>query len=162
MTLLRLIHVLSAIFWVGSTLFITFFLEPTVQALGAEGGRFMQRLTGGRLSPAMALAGLLTIASGLWMYASVSGGFDLGVMFAARLPLTLGALAGITSLLVGLLVQGRASRQLKALGQRLAAQGGPPTPEQAARLAALQHTLRRGGQLNVLLMILAVVGMVTG
>jgi uncharacterized membrane protein len=162
MTILRLIHILSAIFWVGSTLFITFFLEPTVQALGPEGGRFMQKLTGGRLSPAMGAAGLLTIATGLWMYASISGGFDPAVMFTARLPLTLGALAGIISLVVGLLVQGRAAGQLKALGQDIAAQGGPPTPEQVTRIAALQDTLRRGGRLNVLLMILAVVGMVTG
>ncbi len=162
MTILRLIHILSAIFWVGSTLFITLFLEPTVEALGPEGGKFMQKLTGGRLSPAMGVAGLLTILTGLWMYASVSGGFDPAVMFSTRLPLTLGALAGIISLVVGLLVQGRTAGELKALGKKIAAQGGPPTPEQASQIAALQNALQRGGRLNAILMVLAVIGMVSG
>ncbi len=160
MTLLRLIHILSAIFWMGSTLFIGLILEPTVAALGQEGGRFMQKLAAGPLNRAMSAAGLLTILSGLWMYASVSGGFDPAVMFSTRLPLTLGALAGIASLLVGLLIQEPASKKLGALGRQIASQGGPPTPEQAAQIAALQSALSRGGKLETMLMLLAVLGMV--
>ena len=160
MFLFRLIHIFSAIFWMGSTLFIGLILEPAVTALGPEGSKLMQRLAGGQLSRAMSIAGLLTILSGLWMYGSVSGGFDPAVMLSARLPLTLGALAGFAALLVGALVQARATGKLKSLGQQIAAQGSPPTPEQVAQMAALQNTLRRGGRLNALLMVLAVIGMV--
>jgi len=160
MTLLRLIHIFSAIFWVGSTLMLTLFVEPAVDALGPEGGRFMTKLASGRFSPSMAVTGLLTILAGLAMYASASGGFDPAVMFSSRLPLTLGALAGIASLITGVVVQGRNAAKLKALGQEIAAQGGPPTPEQAARVQALQNTLRRGGRITAILMILAVIGMV--
>lgn len=159
MFLLRLTHVLSAIFWMGSTLFIGLILEPTVAALGEEGDRLMQKLTAGPLSRAMSVTGTLTILSGLWMYTAYSGGFNPAVMFSSRLPLTLGALAGLASLLVGVLVQSRAANALKVLGEEIATQGGPPTPEHAARMAALQNTLRRGGRLNVLLMTLAVIGM---
>ena len=160
MFLLRLIHILSAIFWMGSTLFIGLILEPAVAALEPEGGKFMQKLAGGPLNRAMSTTGLLTILSGLWMYVSHSGGFDPAVMFAERLPLTLGALAGFAALLVGLLMQEPASKKLGALGRQIAAQGGPPTPEQAAQIAALQSTLSRGGKLETMLMLLAVLGMV--
>lgn len=162
MTILRLIHIFSAIFWMGSTLMMTFFLEPTVDSLGSEGGRFMTKLASGRFSPVMAVAGFLTILAGLVMYASVSGGFNPAVMFSSRLPLTLGALAGIASLVVSALVQRRNAVKLKALGQEIAAQGGPPTPEQAASIEVLQNTLRRGGRITAILMILAVIGMVLG
>ena len=160
MFLLRLIHILSAIFWMGSTLFIGLILEPALATLGPEGGKVMPKLAGGALSRAMSVTGLLTILSGLGMYFSHSGGFDPAVMFSARLPLTLGALAGFAALLVGLLMQGPASKELGALGRQIAVQGGPPTPQQAARIAALRNTLRRGGRLEAVLMLLAVLGMV--
>ncbi len=160
MFFLRLIHILSAIFWMGSTLFIGLILEPAVDDLGPEGGKLMQKLAGGALNRAMSAAGLLTILSGLGMYVSHSGGFDPAVMFAERLPLTLGALAGFAALLVGLLVQGPASKRLNALGRQIATQGGPPTPEQAAQIVALRNTLSRGGKLETILMLLAVLGMV--
>jgi len=160
MDILRLLHILSAIFWVGSTLFITFFLEPTAESLGLEGGKFMQELIGRGISLAMGLAGLVTIGTGLWMYAPVSGGFNATVMLSSRLPLTLGALAGIAAMIVGMTVQSPTARKLSALGRTIATQGGPPTPEQATQMNAFQSTLRWGGRLNVALMILAVTGMV--
>lgn len=162
MIFLRLIHIFSAIFWMGSTLVLTLFVEPTADSLGPEGGRFMSRLSGGRFSQAMGLTGVLTILTGLWMYAYHSSGFDPEAMFGSHLLLTLGALAGIASLMMGVLVQGRNAGKLGALGQEIAAQGGPPTPEQAARLQALQNTLRSGGRITAALMILAVIGMVHG
>ncbi len=41
---LRFVHIAAAIFWVGTSVFMLFFLEPTIRSLGAEGGKFMQRL----------------------------------------------------------------------------------------------------------------------
>ncbi|RME11093.1 MAG: hypothetical protein D6802_07655 [Ardenticatenia bacterium] len=160
MVLLRLIHILSAIFWMGSTLFIGLILEPAVAAAGPEGSKFMQKLAAGPLSRMMSITGMLTILSGLGMYISFSGGFDPTVMFSTRLPLTLGALAGLGALLVGMVVQAPATKQLNALGEQIASQGGTPTPEQMAQIAALQRRLRHGGRLDVILMLLAVLGMV--
>ncbi len=158
---LRFIHILSAIFWVGTNLFTVFFLEPTVRALGPEGGNFMQRLSGGtRFSLIITLAGFLTILAGLWMYWIYSGGFEPSVMFSQRLPLTLGAIFGIGALIVGGTMQGRPSGQLAALGKQIATQQGPANPEQKAEMAALQKRMRIGARLNAALMVLAVIGMV--
>ena len=37
---LRFVHIAAAIFWVGTSLFMLFFLEPTIRSLGADGGKF--------------------------------------------------------------------------------------------------------------------------
>jgi uncharacterized membrane protein len=42
--LLRLIHILAGVFWVGAIFLIAGFLLPTARAMGREGGRFMQHL----------------------------------------------------------------------------------------------------------------------
>ncbi|MFQ5419025.1 MAG: hypothetical protein ACE5EY_01550 [Anaerolineae bacterium] len=160
MIILRLIHIFCAIFWVGTTLFMVGFLETAVQASGPEGGKVMQKLVGSTRFPlVIAIAGWLTVLSGLWMYWQMTG-FHAAVMFDTRLPLTLGAIAGIAAGIVGTVIQGRASGQLAALGQEMAAQTEPPSPEQLAALGGLQATLKRGGRLNAVLMALAVIGMV--
>lgn len=156
---LLVVHVLSAIFWVGTTLFMVFFLEPTVRALGPEGGKFMQRLVGGtRLSQALAGAALLTVLTGLAMYGPATGN-SMAVMLGERLPLTIGALAGIFSAITGGVMNGRASARMQALGKEMAAKGGPPAPAQMAEMQQLQATLRQGSRITAVLMVIAVVGM---
>jgi len=106
MTILRIIHIFSAIFWVGTTLFMVFFVEPTVRALGADGGKFMQQLVGGtRFSLAMAASGWLTIGAGLLMYGPVTS-WSWGIILGPRLALTLGAVAGIAAGVLGTAVPG--------------------------------------------------------
>lgn len=159
-SLLHLVHIFSAIFWVGTTLFMVAFLEPAIHAAGAAGGQVMQKLLSDtRFSLIIALSGLLTVLSGLLLYWQEVG-FETAVMFTARLPLTLGAIAGIAAAFVGSGVQGRASGQLAEFGEQIAAQNGPPTADQQSQLAALQATIRRGSRWSAVLMVLAVIGMV--
>ena len=157
--LLRFVHIFSAIYWVGTTLFLVMFLEPTVRSLGPDGGKFMQRLTGGtRFSLSMTIAALLTVIAGFGLYGPVTG-WTLDLVLGARLPLTLGAIAGIASAVVGGLVNGRTSGKMQALGQQIATQDGPPSPEQVAQMEQLQTTLRKGSRWTAVLMVLAVIGM---
>ena len=103
---LRFVHIAAAIFWVGTSLFMLFFLEPTIRSLGADGGKFMQRLLGGtRFSIAITAAAWLTILAGLVLYGPVTGG-STQIMFGQRLPLTIGAIAGIAAGAVGGAMQG--------------------------------------------------------
>ncbi len=158
-SLLHLIHIFSAIFWVGTTLFMVAFLEPAIHASGTASSQVMQKLVNDtRFSLVIALSGLLTVLSGLLLYWQIVG-FETAVMFTTRLPLTLGAVAGIAAAIVGTAVQGRASAQMVALGQQTAGQNGPPTSEQQSQLTALQATIQRGSRLSAILMVLAVIGM---
>ena len=118
MAILRFVHIFSAIFWVGTTLFLVLFLEPTVRCLGPDGGKFMQRLLGGtRFSLVIALSAWITIIAGAFLYWPLTG-WSPQVMFGSRLPLTLGALAGIAAGVVGAAVTGRASGQFRPWANR--------------------------------------------
>ncbi|RME85345.1 MAG: hypothetical protein D6775_03070 [Caldilineae bacterium] len=159
-TLLRFIHIFSAIFWMGTTLFMLFFLEPVIQRAGQAGGQVMQLLAGTtRFPQVIALSGILTVLAGLLMYWRLYG-FDPGIMFGARLPLTLGALAGFLAVITGFAFQNRAVKQLVALGAELAAQNGPPSPAQMGQMQAHQARIALGTRIAGVLMIIAVIGMV--
>ncbi len=159
-TVLRLMHILLAIFWVGTTLFMTLFLEPAIQRAGEAGGQVMQRLiTSTRFPLVIALSGWLTILIGLVMYWQLYG-FSTTVMFGPKLALTLGAFAGLLSGIVGTTMQGRSVAQIKAILAQIAAQGSPPTSGQLAAMQKLQETVRMGGRITAFLMMLAVIGMV--
>src|SRR5688572_21882948 len=74
---LRIVHVLGAIFWLGSGLFTTFFLVPALVRLGpAAAGPVMGALQQGRLFTVLPVVALLTIASGARLLQIVSGGFS--------------------------------------------------------------------------------------
>ena len=156
---LRFVHIAAAIFWVGTSLFMLFFLEPTIRSLGAEGSKFMQRLLGGtRFSIAITAAAWLTILAGLVLYGPVTGG-STQIMFGQRLPLTIGAIAGIAAGAVGGAMQGRASAKITAVGARMAKAGGPPVPADLAEMQRLQGVLRQGSLIGTTLMVIAVIGM---
>jgi len=159
MVILRFVHIFSSIFWVGTTLFLVLFLEPTVRALGPDGGKFMQRLLGGtRFSLVIALSAWVTIIAGALLYWPLTG-WSPQVMFGSRLPLALGSLAGIAAGVVGAVVTGRASGQLQGVGKQMATQAGPPAPAQLAEMQRLQAKIRQGGVISAVLMVIAVIGM---
>ncbi len=159
-TVLRLIHILSAIFWVGTTLFMLFFLEPVVSQVGQAGSQVMQALiTTTRFPQVIALSGVVTVLAGLTLYGRMYG-FGIATMFGPKLPLTLGALAGFLAAATGFTFQGPAAKALGALGAEIAAQNGPPTPEQMARVQAYQARIALGTRIAAVLMVLAVIGMV--
>src|SRR2546428_8434678 len=97
MILLRVIHILSGVFWAGATFFLVGFLQPVVAASGPEGGRLMQRLTSQkRFQMAMPVAAGLTILSGPALYGRVSAGVQLAwVTSWTGLVLALSSVAAI-------------------------------------------------------------------
>ena len=159
-TLLRLIHIFSAIFWMGTTLFMLFFLEPVMQRAGQAGGKVMQMLASEtRFPQIIALSGLITVLAGLGLF-GMTHGFDPATLFGSRLPLTLGALAGILAFFTGSYFQGRSVKALVALGATIATQNGPPTPEQMAQMQQHQARIVLGTRIAAVLMTIAVIGMV--
>ena len=73
---LRLIHILGGIFWVGSMIFTTFFLAPVIGSSPAVAGQVMAGLQKRRLFLALPVVALLTIASGLRLLSIASIGFS--------------------------------------------------------------------------------------
>ncbi len=157
---LRIVHIISGVFWVGVSFFNIGYLQPTVRATGAEGQKVMQHLTQHtRLTSQVYAAATLNLVSGLLLYWLVPG-FKLSVLSSGYgLTLTAGALAGIIAWVVAIFVIRGILSQMQALGRAIQAQGGPPTPDQVGAMQALGTRLTIVGRWGVILMIVALIGM---
>jgi hypothetical protein len=161
MVVLRVVHILAGVFWVGAALMTFLFLQPTAREVGPAAGPFMAHLAGKkRLIDWVLRAAGLTILAGLLMYWRVSGGLDPDWIGSAEgIAITVGALCGIAAFSLGLTIVKPSLMATLAIGRDVAAGGGTPTPEQAAKLQALQKRGKDVGQIIVPLLIVAVAAM---
>lgn len=162
MIVLRLIHIFGGIFWVGVSFFNIRYLQPTIQATAPDGQKVMQHLTQRtNFTNAVYGAATLTMLSGLIMYGYLFK-FSIDAMTSPYgLTLGIGGLSGIIAWLVAIIVIRSIINQMGEVGKAIQAQGGPPTPEQAAKLGELGGQLNRLGRVGLILMTIAVIGMAT-
>lgn len=159
--LLRIIHILAGVFWAGAAFMVAVFLEPNARALGPEGGKFMQRLTGQmRMTTILLIASFSNVLAGIWLYWIFSGGFQVSWITSGRgLSLTIGAVAAIVTLSLALAVTKPTLLRMGALGQEIQQAGGPPKPEQMAAMQVLQRRLAVAGRTGAILLVIAIIGM---
>jgi uncharacterized membrane protein len=159
MLALRLIHIASAIFWVGGAFIMVYFVAPTVRATGEAGQKFMGHLvTQARVTTAITVAALLTILAGLSLYWIDSDGFTSGWMkSAAGIGFTIGGLAGLSALVFGIVF----GKNITALGTLFASLQGKPSPEQMIQLQSIQKNMGVIGPLHVISQVVAVLCMAT-
>jgi len=143
MIVLRLLHILSGIFWVGTMLVATGFLYP-VAAEGPEGGRVLQQImVRRRLATWVSASAGLTLLSGLWMYGRVAVATG-GEWMRTPPGLALGAgglLALVAAILAGIRIV-PSGRRLGEIGARLQQAGGGAAPA-ASDLAEMQRLQSR-------------------
>jgi uncharacterized membrane protein len=162
MVILRIIHIFSGVFWVGSTFLIVGYVAPTVAAAGDAGRAFMSQFvlkTG--FSHSMAITGTLTTISGLLMYWEIFG-FRSDVFNSGYgAALSIGAIAGILALISGFAFQFNSITKMKAINREVEASGGPPSPDQMAELGRHGERVALGGRIAAILMTIALIGMST-
>lgn len=158
MVILRFLHIASGIFWAGSAMFFFFFLEPATRALGPQAGPVMHFLVSRKqVAKIITAAATVNVVAGALVYWRVSNGFDPAWTGSAMgIGLTIGALAAIAAWAMGLTAIAPTVEKLDALGSRMAAAGGPPTPEQQAEMARLSDKLHRLGKVDISLIAVAV------
>ncbi len=158
---LRLVHILSGIVWVGGSFFLVAFVLPTARRTGPDSGRFMQSLAAeSGLPQAMTVAASLAVVAGLALIWLVSGRFDPAWMGSPMgITLSVGMVFGLLAYAHGFAVQNVAARRMGALTRASAAGGAPPTAEQAAQLLALREKLARGARTGTWLMAITVAAM---
>lgn len=161
MVVLRIVHILAGVFWVGAALTTLLFIQPTAREVGPAAGPFMLHLAGRkRLIDFVLGAAGLTVLAGLLMYWRVSGGLDPDwIGSAPGISLTVGSLCAIAALAIAGSIVRPTIMTTVAIGNAVAASGAPPTPEQATQLQALQHRSHAVGKVIVPLLIVAVIGM---
>ncbi len=158
---LRVVHLLTGVVWVGFAIFLHYVLAPALQELGPDAGRFMGAVQRSRLVLLLPLIGLLTILSGTWLLWLVSGG-QLSAFLGTGPGISLGlaACCAVVAFLLGVLVTRPAMFQAGQLMQQVAA---APNPAERDRLLQLASRLRRRGGMaggaGALLLLAAATGM---
>jgi uncharacterized membrane protein len=160
---LRAIHILAAVFWVGSFYTFFFFIEPSVKELGPTGGQFMAHLAEKKKLPVVIAATAITaIVAGTLLYWRTSDGFNVDwITSATGLGFTVGALAAIIAFALGFIVIKPAIERMGAIGQGIAATGTPPGDEQMAEMQRLGARLVLVGRVDFVLLTVAVIAMAT-
>lgn len=161
MITLRVIHILTGVFWGGALFFTTLFLLPSMQASGPAAGPVMRQLVTVRRFPVfVSTAGTLTILSGLWMYWRNSS-LSQGAWAGSRPGMVygIGAAMALISFVVAMTFVAPTAKKLGQLGAAVAQSGAPPTPEQAGAVAALQHRMLIGSRVGAGLVAITIVAM---
>ena len=158
---LRIVHVLGGIIWLGSGLFSAFFLLPALTRLGpAAAGPVMGALQQRRMMTVLPVVATLTLLSGLRLLHIASAGFD-GAYFASGMGQTFlwSGVAATLAFLLGIFV---ARPAMVRAGQLGAAMATTPEAERASRAAEIARLQRRGGMVSTAatwLLIGAAIGM---
>ena len=163
MIVFRIIHIVSAILWVGSGVYQTAFVGPTFEAFGPEAGKFFGYMVRQRKVTAFFVTvSTLTVVAGGFLYWRDSNGLDLDwIQTGGGIGFTVGAVAGILAWLLVLLVLTPTVHRLVGLGGEIAAAGGPPSQEQMTTLQGLQSRVKRFSNVIVTFLLIAAVAMAT-
>jgi uncharacterized membrane protein len=158
--LLRVIHIVAGVIWVGGVFSLAVFLLPSARAAGPAAGPVVGQIMQVRQMPKwLIIAGFLTIAAGLWLY-MLPAGTDSGWMASGPAKVYgVGAIFAITGWIVGMAVNAPLAKRISALGTSIAAAGVPPTNDQQAQMAAMQSRLGKLATFVATLLILATVTM---
>ena len=154
--LLRIIHIVAGVFWVGGSLVMTFFIGPTIGAIGEPGQKFVGHLMNNlKFSNRMAAAAGATILAGAilygldaragtaWLQSSFATGLGIGAVFA----------------LIGFVLSIMVGRTTKAMAQLGAQMQGKPSPSQLAEMQAIQKRQATFSMASTIAIVLATIFM---
>ena len=159
--ILRLLHICTGVFWAGAVIYLAVFVIPAVQALGPEGGKFMQQLAKtNKLPVVMTIAATLNVLCGILLLWKLSDGFQNAWVSSRQfMILSTGGGLAIIAYLEGLLVTRPTVLKMTKLGQSIAAAGGPPSAEQTQQLAAYRKKVFKANNFVALVLAITVIFM---
>ena len=156
---LRVIHVVGGVMWVGAAMFMMFFLGPAIQTMGPAAAQVMGGLQKRKFMVILPIVALLTMLSGLRLMMIASGNFGAGYFQTpmGRTFAAAGALA-ILAFVIGLLVNRPTMVKMGTLQQSMVSD--PVSKDKiAAEIKALQRRMAIAGTIVTTMLLLAAVGM---
>jgi uncharacterized membrane protein len=140
---LRLIHILSGIFWIGGGLYTFFFLGPALASTPAAMGQVMAALQRRRVFTVQEIAAGLVLLSGLRLLMIDSAGFS-GSYFATGTGRTF-AIAGVFAVLAAVFNFGVARPTMVRAATLAASLAASSDTSEKARLTQELDKLRKRG-----------------
>ncbi|SDB44698.1 hypothetical protein [Bauldia litoralis] len=160
---LRLLHIVAGVFWVGAAITVTFFTMPVVRATGAVGGEFWgQFMARSHFSQVMTAAAVVTVGSGLLLYWDFYSG--IAWQLADPGPQTIFGLGGLIAIVVALVANLAFPRIGRRLGQiaELIQMQGAPSPAQAAERTRLARRMQVLSTMTAVLLVVTTALMAVG
>jgi uncharacterized membrane protein len=156
---LRLIHVIGGIFWVGSGLFTSFFLFPVLTQSGPAAAAIMTGLQRRKMMVILPINAIITMLAGLRLMQITSGGFSRAY-FASPMGKTyvVAGMAAILSFLMGIIIARPGTLRLTRLTQ-MAASGEQDREKLAAEMRAVQQRIKIASLIAMVLLLLSAAGM---
>jgi len=159
----RVLHVLTGVFWAGSVFFIVLYVFPAVIEAGPAGGQFMGVIQRRGWSKAVMHVALVTVITGIYLLWRISGHFSPDFMGSKPgILFSVGMLAGLTAVFIGLFGTMPTGKRMDAIGAAMAERGGPPSPEDMAELGRLRDRLGKLVRIIAVLLLIALVTMALG
>lgn len=161
MIVLRLIHIIGGVFWVGAVFMIAWFLLPANRTTGQAGLVFMQDVMVRRKFSVYLMTAMgLTILSGLVMYVHmIMITHGAWASTAMGKVLGFGALCGIVGGAIGGSVSKSTGLKMATIGKAIQDSGQPATEAQRAEIDALQTKSQKVMRVVAWLLLLAVAAM---
>jgi hypothetical protein len=161
---LRVLHVLIAAIWIGSTVFIAVLLMPAVEDSGPSGGMVMTRIVRGGIVKYMAILGGTTALTGIYLLWRLTGGFDPVVSASTTgMVYGIGGVLGIIAVIIGGSVVGRSAvKNVQVMEQAAAAPAGPAKDALLQQGAMLRQRMKTSGNVVIVLQAIALVLMAIG
>jgi succinate dehydrogenase/fumarate reductase cytochrome b subunit len=161
MIVLRLLHVITGVFWAGAVFFAVSFLFGSIRDAGPAGNAVARQLIGVRQYPKkIFIIALIAVISGFALYAqNVSMSEGAFARSRAGMVYGLGGVAAVLTLVAGMVIMTPTSSKMGALGAAIQAGGGTPSPEQAAEMARLQAKMTMGSRIAATLLLVVVITM---
>ena len=160
---LRLVHIVSGCIWVGVGVFLPFFLIPSVEELGPEGGKLMGALQRRGMMTYLPLIAIMTILSGAWLIWRDSAG-QIGPFLTSRFGMTLGigAAAAIIAWGLGMAITRPNMMKVGAAMQSLPSiTNADERSKIMANVAALRASSNQASRIGAILLIVAAAAMAT-
>jgi uncharacterized membrane protein len=159
--LLRLIHILAGVIWVGGVFFVAIYLMPTIRALGPAGAPVMQHLAQVKkiqvFFMVLALTSILTGLAIFWHNAAGTEG--MWMRSGPGRTFSIGALFAIIALVHGATVNAPTAKRIGALSTAFQAAKGPPPADQLAEMQRLQNKLFFHTRVSISLLLIAALAM---
>jgi uncharacterized membrane protein len=132
MILLRFSHVFFGAIWVGMMAFQAFFLGPALNDVGPDGGKVMQAMMRRKAPVYIPIFALVTLISGFWLFARMSGGGPGLMRTPMGMAFGLGGVVALLAFLIGIFVM----RPAMMKSVRLAESRDPAAAAEIQRLRA--------------------------
>ena len=156
--LLRIVHIVGGVIWVGGTLTMTFFIGPTIGATGEAGQKFVGHLMNNlKFSNRMSAAAGLTVLAGIILYGLDARAGAAWQRSGMGIGLSIGAVFAIIGFIFGIMI-GRTTTTMAKLGGQF---HGKPTNEQMAQMQTLMKQQATYSNISAVALILAVIFMAT-